>query len=144
MRLRDAEMRGARHPRGLHLRACPLPDAPAALVQVAETEASSAQRATEIIICDAAVPVIPPLAVLLVCIGTRRAASLRTGERIRARKPDDLSPLDHCCRAYEVALLVDSVNDPLRRLSESMATQKRFLADAAHQLKITPLAGLRM
>ena len=39
--------------------------------------------------------------------------------------------------------LVDSVNDLLRRLGDSMATQKRFLADAAHQLK-TPLAGLRM
>ena len=33
--------------------------------------------------------------------------------------------------------------DVLTRLKESVATQKRFLADAAHQLK-TPLAGLRM
>jgi two-component system sensor histidine kinase TctE len=43
----------------------------------------------------------------------------------------------------EVAPLVSSVNDLLTRLKESIGTQKRFLADAAHQLK-TPLAGLRM
>jgi two-component system sensor histidine kinase TctE len=39
--------------------------------------------------------------------------------------------------------LVVSVNDLLERLKDSIVTQKRFLADAAHQLK-TPLAGLRM
>ena len=43
----------------------------------------------------------------------------------------------------EVAPLVVSVNELLERLKESISTQKRFLADAAHQLK-TPLAGLRM
>ena len=43
----------------------------------------------------------------------------------------------------EVVPLVDSVNDLLQRLDGSIVTQKRFLADAAHQLK-TPLAGLRM
>jgi two-component system sensor histidine kinase TctE len=64
-------------------------------------------------------------------------------ERIRARKPDDLSPLDDRVVPLEVAPLVSSVNDLLTRLKDSIATQKRFLADAAHQLK-TPLAGLRM
>jgi two-component system sensor histidine kinase TctE len=64
-------------------------------------------------------------------------------ERIRARKPDDLSPIDAQAVPLEVSPLVDSVNDLLLRLADSIATQKRFLADAAHQLK-TPLAGLRM
>jgi two-component system sensor histidine kinase TctE len=42
-----------------------------------------------------------------------------------------------------VVPLVLSVNELLNKLNDSIGTQKRFLADAAHQLK-TPLAGLRM
>jgi two-component system sensor histidine kinase TctE len=86
-----------------------------------------------------------PLAVLLVWLALVRGIKplSQLEERIRERKPDDLSPLDDKAVPMEVAPLVMSVNDLLERLKDSIVTQKRFLADAAHQLK-TPLAGLRM
>jgi two-component system sensor histidine kinase TctE len=89
--------------------------------------------------------IVLPLAVLLVWLALVRGIKplSELEERIRARKPDDLSPLDEKVVPLEVAPLVSSVNDLLTRLKASIATQKRFLANAAHQLK-TPLAGLRM
>ena len=116
------------------------------LVQVAETREKRSVLATEII-KGVMLPqfAILPLAVLLVWLALVRGIKplSELEERIRARKSDDLSPLDEKAVPLEVAPLVSSVNDLLGRLKDSIATQKRFLADAAHQLK-TPLAGLRM
>ncbi|MFM8736655.1 MAG: sensor histidine kinase, partial [Betaproteobacteria bacterium] len=86
-----------------------------------------------------------PLAVLLVWMALSRGlAPLEVLQRrIRARRSQDLSPIDPRDAPEEVTPLVNAVNDLLSRLEQSVATQKRFLADAAHQLK-TPLAGLRM
>jgi len=124
----------------------PLPGEPSALVQVAETREKRSVLATEII-KGVMLPqfVILPLAALLVWLALARGIKPlhRLEERIRARKPEDLSPINHKDVPLEVVPLVDSVNDLLQRLHDSIATQKRFLADAAHQLK-TPLAGLRM
>ncbi|MFM2035101.1 MAG: hypothetical protein RL459_366 [Pseudomonadota bacterium] len=123
-----------------------LPGGRPALVQVAETLDKRSVLASEII-KGVMLPqfVILPIAVLLVWLALVQAIKPlnQLEERIRARKSDDMSPLDTDVVPLEVVPLVSSVNDLLMRLKDSIATQKRFLADAAHQLK-TPLAGLRM
>ena len=143
--LRDAEFRGL-PVRIAHLWV-PVADSPTpALVQVAETREKRSVLAAEII-KGVMLPqfAILPLAVLLVWLalvrGIKPLSQLEL--RIRERRPDDLSPLDDHAVPQEVAPLVGSVNDLLTRLKDSIATQKRFLADAAHQLK-TPLAGLSL
>ena len=93
--------------------------------------------------------VIPQLLLTLIALGVvwyGVKQGLRPLERLRRevleRHRDDLSRLDGSKAPAEVGPLIDAVNNLLERLKQVMAVQKRFLADAAHQLR-TPFAGLK-
>ncbi|HEY4375463.1 MAG TPA: sensor histidine kinase N-terminal domain-containing protein [Burkholderiales bacterium] len=115
------------------------------LVQVGETLEKRSQLAGELV-KGVILPqfVILPVAVLLVWFGLARGLVplSRLTERIRARKPADLSPIDPGAAPEEVAPLIRSINDLMHRLEASLQGQQRFVANAAHQLR-TPLAGLK-
>lgn len=116
------------------------------LVQLAETRARQTRLARDIV-SGVLLPLfaLVPLAILLLWVALARGIKPLSvvEDRIRERRPDDLSPIDAATVPLEVASMVLALNLLLGKLADSIRTQKRFLADAAHQLK-TPLAGLRM
>ncbi|MDR3003599.1 MAG: sensor histidine kinase [Acidovorax sp.] len=67
----------------------------------------------------------------------------RLGQEIAARGPHDLSPLGFAPRHAELRPLVDNINALMQRLRESGERERRFIADAAHELR-TPIAAMRV
>ena len=117
----------------------------AVLVQIAETDDKRTRLASDI---SSAILfaqfVIVPLALLMVWFGLAKGIApldeLR--DKIRNRKPQDLSPIDPGEAPEEVRPFIESINELMRRLESSLKAQQRFVADAAHQMR-TPLAGLK-
>ncbi|KAB2964076.1 sensor histidine kinase [Zoogloea sp.] len=65
----------------------------------------------------------------------------RLGATLLARPEDDLTPLDGRDVPAEIKPLVDATNHHLARIGKMLEARRRFITDAAHQLR-TPLAVL--
>ncbi|HJU21739.1 MAG TPA: ATP-binding protein [Casimicrobiaceae bacterium] len=62
---------------------------------------------------------------------------------VSSRRPDALAPIEEQKLPDELQPLAASLNGLLARLSDALASQRRFTADAAHELR-TPLAALTL
>lgn len=67
---------------------------------------------------------------------------LRLRDTVRQRPPDSLEPLDSRDVQLELKPLVSALNEALAQVQRQVAAQRRFVANAAHQLR-TPLTLLK-
>jgi two-component system sensor histidine kinase TctE len=113
-------------------------------VEVAETLLKRSTLAREILLGMAA-PQITLLAValLLAWQGVTRGLKPLTdlAAEIETRGQSHLSPVRHKGWHRETRVLATRINELLERVADAIEAQKRFVADAAHQLR-TPLAAI--
>lgn len=84
------------------------------------------------------------IAALLALLGLRRglAPLLKLRDELRNRDPESLKALDRNGVQGELRPVIDALNHALERVQAYIALQRRFVADASHQLR-TPLAVLK-
>lgn len=67
----------------------------------------------------------------------------RLGRLLAARRPDALQPVELAGITSEMAPMVASLNDLFGRIGSLLEAERRFTADAAHELR-TPIAAIRI
>ncbi|RWB19057.1 sensor histidine kinase [Mesorhizobium sp.] len=83
------------------------------------------------------------IAGVFVLLGLRRglAPLIRLRDAVRSPERSDLDPVEVPGAQSEIRPLIDALNAYMERVRAQMAAQRRFIANAAHQLR-TPLALL--
>ena len=87
---------------------------------------------------------VPALALLVAWIVGRSVRPVRKfADALRARRPDDLTPVPLEGLPDEARPMATALNDLLARLDLAIERERAFIADAAHELR-TPLTALSL
>lgn len=115
------------------------------LVQVARSRANREELARRILL-DMVLPLSLLIALMTVIVWTGIRAGLKPlallQRQVEGRAANDLAPLEIEAAPPELRSLARALNTLLAEVHHSVQAQKRFISDAAHQLR-TPLAGLK-
>lgn len=85
-----------------------------------------------------------PLLAFLIWVSVTRSLRplVKLTDEVAQREPDNLAPLNMGTAPREVAPLIDRLNRLFIRIDASLQKERRFTADAAHELR-TPVAGIK-
>lgn len=115
------------------------------LVQVARSRANREVLARRILL-DMVLPLSALVALMTVIVWAGIRAGLKPlallQRRVEGRAANDLAPIEIDAAPVEVRALARAMNSLLTEVHHNVVAQKRFISDAAHQLR-TPLAGLK-
>jgi len=86
---------------------------------------------------------LPLLGILLwIAVGSGLRPLTRLTREVEQRAPDNLAPLDATATPAEVTPLIERLNQLFTRIGITLENERRFTADAAHELR-TPVAAIK-